>query len=463
MFKKAILIILLIASLVIILTPFFVISNYNQPSGDDYDWLQGIRSRGFAEQTSWYYQQWTGRYALTSYYIFLNPLIYSDGWWAYQLFPIILMILLALAIFLLLKSLFRNFQNYKLILFSLIILAFYLATLPSVSQGLYWFSSSSNYLLASILGIITLALLFFLKNSTKKLSQIILATLIILGIILSCGANEITLLAVVAGLFLLTLHAFYKKTRQKYLFLTFWLISLICLIISFSAPGNWNRLEQESNQQGLISTLYHSLTGTFSFVNTSLSLGLVLLTIIWLSLYLLASKKEKSFKFNFHPVLALIITLGLIYLSYLISLATAGSVTGRMTNIIYLIFIMGWLTLVASIFERINKKTTLNFQGSTNFWLIISLLLALTLILTPNLTTIYKDLTSGEAKKYDQQITRRYQEIANTPNKTNTVVIVEKLTAQPETLFYTDLADENNWRNVTAAYYFQIKGIKYYK
>jgi len=190
---------LLCAIIGAVVIPFFVISAYNNPSGDDFDWLQGIRQRGFIGQTEAYYNAWTGRYALTSFYLFLEPTVHNPNFLPYKLFPVFLIILLAIAVMLLLKSVFPKAGWCHTSLFGCLITAFYIATMPSPSQGLYWFSSSSNYFFASILAIFLFTILFFLSRVQKMPAKILFSVLAIILIIFSCGANEITLITVFCG------------------------------------------------------------------------------------------------------------------------------------------------------------------------------------------------------------------------------------------------------------------------
>lgn len=460
---------LIVFGAVIFIGPFIAISAYNNPSGDDFGWLQHIRDDGILQHTKSNYQTWTGRYALAFNYLLLWPMIYGDNFTVYKIVPAVFIVLLWFAVFRLIKQLFKSASKQETLLMSVIFLVLYLAYLPSPSEGLYWFSGSANYLFPAALSLLIVGLILQLGGTKRRSHKILLGVLISVLIVLACGANEMNVLVTVATLLIWFVVSYFRRQTNKYFLLAFLLIALACMLVSLLAPGNAIRLAS-SSRDSLPSALYDSLTGTVKFVNAHITLPLILLTMVFYWFYRrYRSRGQSIFAFRIHPIAAFSLWFFVLFAGRLIGYLTSAGIAGRMLDVLYLMFLLGWFLNFIIIVEYLkgangasvtDQASASVAAGNPNLLLTLSVIIVATLVFSTNITGVYRDLVTKTASRYDAQLNERYRRIRNTAHPQSTIVEVPALTHKPATLYYTDLAGERNWRNVTQARYFQIQGLR---
>src|SRR5204863_221215 len=121
------------------LLPYFLLSVYSHPSGDDFVYAYNGKHFGLIENSVRDYLHWNGRY-FSNFFVVLNPMAF-DCINCYKLISGILILLTYISFYFLIKTVVNNsFSKANIILASGILLLLYLYRLPSLSQGIYWFT-----------------------------------------------------------------------------------------------------------------------------------------------------------------------------------------------------------------------------------------------------------------------------------------------------------------------------------
>ncbi|MEP7170222.1 MAG: hypothetical protein ABI855_12690, partial [Bacteroidota bacterium] len=176
---------------IITITPFVLISFFNNPAADDFCWYVKCQTLGFWKAQIDWYTMWTGRYfscALLS----LNPLGFKM-FFTYKLIPFILIVTLFCSLYYLVSIVFLNLRKKKIILVTLFIQGIFFFQMPSISEGIYWLSGSITYQLANVLSILLFCFIIKLVQ-TKKIEFLIKSVLLSFAVI---GSNETSMLIVV--------------------------------------------------------------------------------------------------------------------------------------------------------------------------------------------------------------------------------------------------------------------------
>jgi predicted small secreted protein len=131
---------------------------------------------------------------------------------------------------------------------------------------------------------------------------------------------------------------------------------------------------------------------------------------------------------------------------------------GRTMNLIYGVFLIGWLTL-AFLISRPNPR----FQfHPTHHTLVLStaLLLLSALAITSNNTMAgIADIVQRRASSWDREMDERVRALRSADQ--NADLLVPQLTAKPETVAWFDITSNPNfWSNRCLAQYFGVKSVR---
>lgn len=225
--------------------PLLVISFYNHPSADDYNYsvytmnilhtsgIWGILS-GMFKTVKEFYFSWQGTYSAVAI-MSLQPSIWGNDF--YFMGTWILLFSLIFSTFIIFKNLGKLIKTnkYNSFLVAAMFLFITIQTIPSLVQGLYWWNGSSYYSLFYSFFLIEVALMISYIMNSKKSSYI---CLLILSFVIA-GGNLIIALQQCIFLFLYSLISYIQKKDIKPTGIL--LVSIIGLLISALAPGNAKR------------------------------------------------------------------------------------------------------------------------------------------------------------------------------------------------------------------------------
>lgn len=455
-----------LTTLIISLIPLLTVSFYNHPAADDYNYgiytmevlknegLTGV-GKGLINTVKLFYSTWQGTYSAIIL-MSLQPSIWGNNF--YFLGTFILLFFFLLGNYLLLKELIYNKLNLSksnlIIVFAL--LSFItIETLPSLTQGFFWWNGSCYYTLFYSLFLIELALILKYSRKNSKILYFIICFLIVF----IAGGNYVTALQQIIVLFFLNLYLLLKDKNKKGIPLLF--LAILGLFISAIAPGNAYRaavLEGYGIIKGIIYSFLSALSHLYKWNSL---IGNIFIIAIIIILYQSYDKNETNFKY---PIIFSTLTFCIFSAQFTPSLFAQGTVgEGRLLNIIYysyywfmilnIYYWLGWIRCKLKTEKILTKNSYKNllpmirkYRLSTMLFLIITACV-IGLYTKEDYSTYkaYKILKDGSAKQYSEEYKARIK-ILESETKN---VVLKEFSVKPEPLFYSEITtDPKHWLNV---------------
>lgn len=442
------------------LIPLAALALHNHASPvDDYCYIDTVFKYGWIEAMKYYYMGWYGRY----FAIFLNhsnPLIFH--WFAgFKILPFIFYFGLIYSIFLLIRSLnpkkdFWGNMGLTSAFFYLLILK-----LPSIVEAFFWMAAVVNYTVANILTILWIVLSIRRSKYTERASLFgsgLLSAFLVL-LINGCSENNIFVILILISAWQVYKLIFQQKLDGFYLFLLLWGIGTA--LLSFLAPGNAVRLAGNPTSKDFSFAIISSLKfAPGLLINWIINPSLLLLTALWIGMLPRFIKRESgrtNTYFTINPFYSILVSAALVISQIFPSYYGIGiEPTVRVTNCIYLFFLLVWFYNIAVIFTYLYKKRYFPLDSVPTVPLVAKIgvlaLICLNFYFSENPRTMYHEWLSGEAAAFDKEMTDRTNLLLTSEE---TTVIIEPLQHKPKTLYMEDLNDnpEHLWNRCTAGYF----------
>ncbi|CVK15934.1 hypothetical protein Ga0061079_10452 [Apibacter mensalis] len=446
---------LIILLLFVVTIPLLYLSFYNEPSADDYTYAIKLCKNSFFYTQYYEYMHWGSRYIATA--ILIADPIHWGSFFGYRMISALMIVLFICA------SYFMFYQQVKNKILSIklaSVLSFvYIFQLPEINSAFYWLSGAATYHLSNILFVLYIG--FSAKISKKKkLGNLILFLLIFLIV----GCNEISMIYLLLYNFLLLTYNFSKTrnffTLYFYLFVWTGLLTIFILI----APGNYERSHSVINPYSFSEIIFRSLKKTIVIIFRYSFLSFL---IIFLAFYNLRKPLQKmrftwlSLPYYFYTPLFLIV----IFIGCFPSIYTLGTYPPlRTVNVIFLMI----LILLMIFCHKLINRSFINKIHLPQFLINISLLilvLGYTFAIrdsedydfSNNIYYSYDDIVSGKAKKYKEEVHKRYEIIQKSKEDT---VYLSPIQTKPRIIYHSDLShDPKHFYNASMAEYFNKKAI----
>ncbi len=455
--------------------PFFILCWYAHPSADDFLQANDVSKHGHLGYFKYMYFHWTGRYAAMVGWSFFNPVSYGNDKAGYGLICLLMLVLLLVALVLLLRALLRgaglNIQQLGLAGAAAMLL--YVYQLPSTAECFYWLTSTFNYLMPGIL--LLLALTAFTRYVQTGPTPFRYRAAVAILLILVVGCNE-----TIAVPIFLTVWFFglLESSRQRRL--VGWEIVLAVSVgctVAFLAPGNTVRMQEE---QVVSPGVFKSILLIINFVTYCLVnwLGNGILMVVTLLLVPAFARLAQLPELPLNRLIRYPILLTLLVPAFLAAgMLSVVWVSGhhpppRALNLLYLCFLITWmLAAYAWVRHTVQKngpaavRLPAFVRCSLLAWLPFTLFTDYDhhlrdpgyRVSTNNTLLAYRDLFRGRAKRYNQQLTARYQHLRSTPTSD---VRVDVLEDPPGIIFFSDIGEnKDNWDNRAYAEFFRQKSI----
>ncbi|HET8542603.1 MAG TPA: DUF6056 family protein [Anaeromyxobacter sp.] len=218
------------------IAPFFALAAYAHPQNDDWGFASMVLKFGYGGANAVWYRNWTGRYLSTAW-ASATPLSMRT----LTGFPVAVAANLALfvggAVALALAILPREVPRRARAAVGLVLAALHLATMPSIAEGVYWFSGSSTYLLGSAFLAWVVALSAAVDRLEGGRRRAALAGAI-LAAALAAGTNEIAAACVVAAAAGRLAWASRAARRVRWDLLAVVAVAVAGAAVELLAPGN---------------------------------------------------------------------------------------------------------------------------------------------------------------------------------------------------------------------------------
>lgn len=452
--------IILLVGISIALLPFIVLSFFAVPQVDDFS---RARIDNYIERLYNWYTGHNGRY-FNMLVTLIPPLYYS---FIYRLLPLLFFTAFIHSTYFLLGQLYSLKQKDKFV-FATAFLAFFLLTMPTVSQSFYWYAAASHYILGAILLMYIIGLYIKLIRGEGTGTWILLAILAFAA----AGLNELVM-AIVLGI---SLVVFITKSWQDKAIdarlLVLFLLVLAGTLLVVMAPGSGARIGTKTGSGQIGYSIVQSVLGVLTYPVLHPFKCLILLPLILVGLISITQleQEEKNYQRTLlglpKPLWSLIsigFLMGCLFLLYY-SYGKNKFLEGRIANFIWLV-VLGICFFNAYLYGLLLKGRWADLVEQRKWnpqQILVGLGMGVLLFLllgSSNLKAAYGDLLTGKAMAYYQEHVWRCGYINEKAD--HKVVGVPILSHKPKSLFFRDLAVNNtkHWSNGPWRYYFQKKGI----
>ncbi|MBS1614727.1 MAG: hypothetical protein JST06_01260 [Bacteroidetes bacterium] len=378
---------------------------------DDYE---NIAWLGFLKRQGYLFLEWSGRY-FSNAAVSLSPLR-GHSLTDYRWVLLGVFLLFTVSFLTLLLALLRRFSKAPVpvrLATALAGIVLFCNNIPSLQEGFFWYSSAMTYMLPVAAAFGMFSLLFYAEASASpswftRIFALLLA-------IVALGGNE-TLYICLPIVFVLWWQARRRAdiVRQKFYF---WLLltTVLCLLISLLAPGNYVR--QSLNPRPGIGVLFLwlkvSLLTGWSWLSNPFLLLFSGLTVWFLSGYELKIFRIRLWQAFLLPFLFLLLLL------LPATLGLGEQPPPRVFNEVYAFFLLGWLVFLLRLIQYL---AALQFSKSQFTFLRQASLIAYLLLLLVSFNTndlrqanffrIPKSYLRHIPQQYDHAWLARYAEIA---------------------------------------------------
>ena len=450
---------LLSFALVIVLAPYFILCFYSHPVADDYTF--NVSSPFWHSQWQ-LYLHWNGRYS-SDFMALANPILYGSLI-GYRLISLLLLFLVPASIlFLISSTIGKSLSMYIKLIAATIGAALILGLMPSLPEGIYWYSGSVTYILGCVMAMFYFGIVIGHTQRTVVVNKIFHIGLSIVLLFLAVGFNEVQMLVLVFAHFILWIGLKKEARFRSFVFVMLVFCILFSCLVFFS-PGNHFRSGYFPNSRSLFNSLFMSMLQMLRFFFTWVSYApLIIASILFAPLSFEINKRSAlSGKLgNYKPFTLFVLIWVILFLCIFPAYWSTGILGQHRTlNTACFFFVLIWFLLIHSIYSKNNlaEKITQIISPSIRFFL--TLLLFATLLLSGNSGTAIMELASGKITGFDKEMNNRVNILSAAKNKGITDVTIPPLQNKPQSLFVLDIQpDCNHWINQQYANFFGLKKV----
>lgn len=426
-----------LAALLVCILPFLAATFFVHPFFDDYRHAMLTRRLGVLGAVRDTYFMVSGRY-FSTLLLAIHPLIFG-GLWVYKAVAVLIILATFASVYFLLSAFTgREWSRTDRLIATAFFTALYSNQMPELTEAYYWMPGSISY----TVGLISTAFFFgcaiklFENEGARRIIWLLLSALLVVCIV---GSDE-TIMACFSLLMLsLTLKAFVSRDDSRFYWLALLLLTIICALVVVAAPGNAVRESYSVGQHRLFHSLIYSCAQELRFllkwlVNPALILG----TILFIPAGAELSERSALFKrhFDFHPLIALVILLVIVFLGFFPAYWSLGILgQHRSVTLVFFLFLLGWFVNVMMWTDYLRRKFGWTVARLPVYVYVICLLLIpLSLLATNNTSETIQDLASGRAARYDMQMKERYSRIESCRRAGESPCAIKRLVDLPTSI-----------------------------
>jgi hypothetical protein len=439
---------------ILTVVPIGILALYNHPSvDDDFCFAYMTRDYGFWQAQKFYYDGWSGRY-ISNMFFHATPLTYGVFWFV-KVMPFLIFGFLFHALYTFFGEIFNPTLKNRLLLTATFLSVFIIFS-ASVVDWFYWYSSV--FIFPTSFGFFLYFVVVMLRYYQPQYQRIkywvalLAATLVFFMI----GSNEVMMVFILGFCGMAWLYIFvFEKRFDTFMFA----LMLIGLYFAYfwvvKAKGNEVRMAGGHLLGGaIVTSLKNAITSTFV---DGLKWSVILLPFGYLFLLSLPDKEtvKPIFKANVWIVI-LGLFAGLFMMFFVIHYGNDMGVPDRVKNVIFAVFLIFYIYIITII----KYSYSINYD-KISVWAnygVITLGIAFMIFrYGQNVRIMYADVRLGIAKRYDQEMLQRYDQVRASKSDT---VYVTPLKNIPKSLCFDDLkTNEKHLWNKCYANYFEKKVI----
>ncbi len=442
-----------------LISPFIINCFFAYPQTDDFMYSHIARDMGFLKSQYHWYTTWTGRFMSTAL-LSVNPLVYNSLV-GYKLAIALLIIAQLVSIYLLSDVLTKKTLSWQEnLIFSLALLFAFLDQMDDIRSGLYWMAGVITYQVAMTLMILYFTLTLFI-NQDHKNDNLLFKSVVILIALLIGGTNEIVSVLVLLITAFITIYNYtVKKIISRFQIATI-IVVTISTCLGLLAPGNFARLHEYGERRNLFISACDALTSSLSSLEVWITSPLTMILMCMIFVIVIGKPHLKMMFGCFNIVSSVCIFLLMIFICFFIPYWSTGMPPqNRVLNMIYLLFLIGWMINLAIIFAHFEEtilKQIKKIPIKTGCVVGALYLFILFSLGTSNFILVTKDLLSGASFRYNAEMQVRESQIINSDSD---ICSLKNITNTPRSLFFFFIDhDGDYWVNRCYASYFGKKRI----
>ena len=477
LYTMIIVVVLLVSTL-----PLMNLSRYTHPSVDDFAWGTDTRAEwqenhsviGLAkavhETAVKSYFAWEGKYS--SYYLWaLQPGIFGERY--YKLTGFINIATLGFPTLFFFITLVRRVLKgslYQGIALGALSIVMMLQWMPSVVEGLYWYTGSVGYNFHWAILLLLLSGMMLYGNKSKIHDVVVGICMIIGGFILE-GGNNVTGFLGILIFGTISAVAIFNKSFKKYrISILVLIVMIIGFIINVASPGTAIRASYFPERTGFFETIWLAVQNGIAAIEEWIGLPLILCIILAMPIIIdLINKFTSENNFKFHcPLLVFIISVGIICAMFCPTIFVMQNTGGgRVRNVEYFTFVI--LVILNCIYftgytlyrlREENVNVSWNERIPIKYLMLSGVFIAGILAYPIQTSSGYKavqTIVSGEASEYSDEAQGRYEMSVEAEGEDLELM---DYTVRPELLFFDDIrTDQEHGNNIMYANYYKLNSV----
>lgn len=472
-------VIILLGSLI----PVIFVAIYNRGCADDFNYTilthQAVENhtsviKAALQTVNYYMNNWNGLY-FSSFLQSLSFTVFSQKLAIMNTVLIVSGIYISICFlaYVIIKRI-AECKDVNWFIIGLFIATYFVQTIPSPVQGLYWYNGAVSYVFAYALCIFSMALTLMYMFDTKIIHKKVMFVIGLCFTIMVAGTHQMVEGLLLGFLLLTTIYTiFTRRNREISVYLV---AAVIGAIINLICPGARARfgttLESGHNLikifvKGFIYLIQYQIQW-FTVSTILLVIALVVLSRTFI--------KKYSYMITGKRLIGIVgICQTFVFGEIFIPMFTMEELgTLRAVNVIYFTYVLTMciiaIACVMYIHQKLNKIVDITFNAENCKWIFhvtcmvcatyIGIIGIGTCIRVPYGSTAVnaiKDIISGEAARYASELDER-EEIYHSGK--NEAVTVKPLTVEPYTLYFGDLKEKDYWRNQSVAEYYGLESVE---
>lgn len=434
--RKNLYVFICIAVVTLSIIPLLAAALYSHPTADDYfsgaigtkaldeGGLFGLLAACF-NNAIYQWTAWQGTYS--SCFIFpLDPIIWGENLYWLTCFSMLAITLLGFIVLFwsLGKYVVDSNDGMASATTGLLSWFFWIMTLPSPEEGLYWYVGSAHYMVFIGCGCMAVGVaLAVAAGAPHKVRNVIILSLLSFFVV---GGNQLTALGMLLILGFISGVAIIK--RRNYIILIPLAIAIVGFTLSVIAPGNDIRAKAIGYERDFIFALVGAAKTTFAYCENKVDFRFMLLLLAMLPLMAKLSKREGGagqnalWKGAGKSIVAFIV-LSLLYTFAVLCVpfyAVGYEGEGRMVNTSYFVFIVLAILVVLSIEVfaikciRIHwKGFACNWSSQKRFLVLAPVCLCAIIVMHSTCLTAVRGIANGSFAEYDAVMNERLAILTN--------------------------------------------------
>jgi len=438
---------------------------YAQPLADDFARAYKGRAQGVVPATIHEYFTWTGRWAACGLNYFL-----LSSFDLVRLYPLLLVItpaLLAVSVYVLLRSAEIGAGRPQCLALTAAALALYWVGMPHPGETFYWLTGSSDNLTGLALSLLLLAgLLRYGTHMTTRISVAVGAGLSLLAV-LATGFHELFSLLLCIVLAGGTLKAWLARDPRRWMWAGCLAAALVGFLVVYAAPGNAARRAEFPLADTLGVTLRLTVKqGTLNVVPWVLDIKLLTGTALLLMLTPRAlTGRRPSHNVTARDVVIVALTwitaVGMAFAAA--SWATNINLASRTLNGIYLVFLTGWFWILVMLTRQFAEREVPLLATPPLMRRVVVAIFVAAMLLTGNTWKALWDLR-GVAPAYRKVMHERWRSLDAARSRGEQDAVVEPVPERPQSYISISIfelrEDPEHWENWSVAHYFGLRTVR---